>query len=653
MKPASKGRFGKNIAIGIAIALSAGAVVGSEEKPKTIQNTVQSSVLDASMAMEDGAGRAQEETIARRLHALIDTATKGLPASLKGRTWKTIDAHQAALRAIEKNLSILQGKISERVADAVLEEAQAVFDPVIRLTVSGSGQEAYDRSTHDQEYSKEVPASACDAQGTNCVDPQPVSSHSLIGTQLGLAYPIASLTLNQARPAGYYTKKIQASTASAYAGGGGYQLRLDQELSWGGSFEIAQQTTVQQTFFEFQGVQLPYKLPWVSNLSASFSTPVPFTKGFGDLNSDNVNRHLAALSDRYTYWQVQTTLNSTLSQVDLAYWELVRSLRYLVSYLDNAEQIDKLSAITHRLLDLKTVTVYEQSRVDAQQAQVQASLEQAWASFVSAGASLKALIGMDGADLLLPTGYSGQLKLKEDPSWMTIVEEARLSSPSVQAQEVAVEMAELVQRQRHNGLRPDLRVSASVTLAQSNQIFGYGGYPDSLRNLASPDAITQSYGLYYTYPVGNRAAKANLDAANHALAGSTAQREQAQLSVAQNINDSIAGLLANRERLAVTKKAAELSRVAYGKAKDRQQARTVTEYEIVSKSQAVLQAELAQVDAEISYRESWAQLLAAAGLLPRRYGEVTAETPLDRQRVQRLAAAGVLGMFANNGGTQR
>ena len=147
-------------------------------------------------------------------------------------------------------------------------------------------------------------------------------------------------------------------------------------------------------------------------------------------------------------------------------------------------------------------------------------------------------------------------------------------------------------------------------------MFGFETPSESIcKVFKRPDRIRQVYSLTYEYPFLNRKANAALDQSRLLT-----EREEVLLASLKNhlsreVRDALVGLSSTRARIDIARRNLALARQAFERAAAYQQTREVTEYEVVIKSEALLDAELRWVQARIGNRKAETRLLWALGKL--------------------------------------
>lgn len=640
-------RIGSNNTGGIAHALltvflCATVQPGFAAEPKTV---VKKPVQE--IALTDQADLENE----RQIHAVIKreiSTEKEVAGRFVGKRITEIDQWETAFLALRKNLSIRRGYIAEQIAKQALLEAQAVFDPVLTLSVAYDHSETFTRRERDLRFRRGTgPDRILEGDPD---DPR--------GTQV---------EFNQARPEGFSPSDIVASQAPITGPTKRltYDVSLFQQLPWGARLFLTYEAIDQERFFTnfpafFRNNPNPqpgfvafgsYDRPWISSLLATLVLPVPGSRNFGPYADQEVAIKLQDLGKDRAYWVVEDIINTTLRDVDIAYWDLVNSLLSLQITLDNRQQVGTLLEKTLELYNLEEATTYDKAQAEAELARIQGVEEDAWNNYVLASDALVRLLDKEADELLLPVGFTRTLKLPFPPASLRLEELAAAGTadnPARIASTIDVQAARIEQRRRAVRTRPDVNFTADVAVQQSNSRFGYKSFEDSVANLVEPDSIQQTYSLAYLYPWGNRAVKAQHAAAKAATERQGLLLRQTDNRIIRDINNAWAALRSADSRIEITARNVQLAKTAYEKALQQQAERAVTEYELVLQSGRLLTAKQNHILAQTRRKRAEARLLAALGRLPRVYAERIAQTDLDRYRLKLLSVNHVLRHFGES-----
>jgi len=152
-------------------------------------------------------------------------------------------------------------------------------------------------------------------------------------------------------------------------------------------------------------------------------------------------------------------------------------------------------------------------------------------------------------------------------------------------------------------------------------------------------------GLLYQLPIGNRAAEAALSQAEHNLNQQAMLLHEVELKTRESFETARGALASAREQVRIARQNLKIAQEVYDSAVAQQDQGLVAAYETVSRLSTLLTARTALVQAEVQQRIAESSLLASVGALAERYGDLTAQTGIDRQRLALLRESGVLKHF--------
>lgn len=620
---------------------------GSSKESTAIDTAAPPQVPEEPLAEErvDDLALVDQESLEseREINALVRDAA----ARFGTRRLSELSIRKAALLALRRNLDIQRRYVGEDIAQAALREAEAVFNPEIFLAFNYGRSETFTRIQRDQRV----------VRGT-----QPSGSGNILTSQENPAVDPKQPTVVSTipRPAGRRPTTIVASrpVPGVATDSFTYDAQIFQQLPWGSNLTLAYQAVDRETFFVNNPASIlqpgftsvgSYDRPWVSSFIANLVLPLPGSKDFGPYAEQDVGIKLADLGRERAFWVAESAINATLRDTEVRYWDLIRTLLNLRITIENRRGIEQLLGRTQKLYALRMATNYDTAQVEAELARLQSLEESAWNAYVVASNELVRLLNLEETQVLLPVGYTQTLAyaLSEWQDLDAVTSRGSTDNPDLAASSVDVKAARIEQERRAVRTRPDVRFTATANLIQSNGVFGYKSFGDSIDKTFDPDRIQQTYTLEYLYPWGNQAVKARLAQAEAVTTKSDLVLRGTNNSIYRDINNAQIGLSSANERVKITARNVELAALSYEKSVAQRDLGTVTEYEIVEQNRNLLNARLEHIRAKTERKQAEAQLLAAVGVLPQSYAERTAQTALDRHRLEVLAANHVLRYFGD------
>ncbi len=592
-----------------------------------------------------GAPTAAEEAVTDLLRSHLTEEPPTARALSGARELVEIAPREAAMAAIESSLAIQRGRLRPEYADAALREARALFHPVLSITASYTRDHQYGRDETDHRWKSA--SLRRDLGGGN------VEHVIVLDKETQRITGLREFVLRQPRPAHYDPRVVEAVKADVNDGKewGDFDLALSQRLPWGPTLDIALMTHYQRTFYGEDATHGGYARPWSTDMSFGLVTPLPFTKGFGRLAPAETEIRLARLGEQRAWWEVRSVLNTTLLDVDHAYWDLVAAAQALRATVENRSVVEKLYGRTSDLVEAERATRYGLAQVESELAGVRDIEQEAWAVFLRASNRLAELLNADADTVYVPVGYSALLDERITATRAAALDAARRNRPELRAAEIDGRTTEVELAFYRHQTRPDLAFAANISLEQNGGTFGFKTLADSLERLPRQwDTKRQDYSLTYTYPLFNRPARAAYEAslARHERQGlSTRLIEN---SVEQEVSDAIARLVAARSRLRYAEENARLAAESYGMAGDLLEAGRLEggEFQILQRSAALLSADYTWIAARIEQQKAESLLLAAQGVLPQEYGGLTAPSELEGHRLSLLDRVGALVFFGGD-----
>ena len=625
-------------------------------------------VIDAQGLTEE---RVRNKVVAATREALARSGTTPLYAP---KATAELALREAAVEALHKNLDIKRSGLAKAMVDRALNEADAVFDPVLVASFNAALSATFKRVVQANKYktatqtlqigqtdsngvftcTSGVNGSATWTQTYGSGKPEcyvitlPKSSRANIISQQFL-YP---------RPEGYAPSTVTANdfptstppNTAVYDGA----ISFFQQLPWGPSLNLSLDTRRQNTWYQvnvFNGLGPTldaYNRPYYSTITLGGVLPLPYTKNFGPTAAGDLGVDLALQNIDAAALDVRTVINSTLLQVDTLYWQLVGAIGSLEAADQSLTLAEKQRGSVQRLFDQGFVTESDRNQVEAQVSGVRVQQQQLFGAYVKTSEAMRKLLNSDQDALLLPVGY--QALMKRPAGDLTEISRV-LDNPAYQRQAVAVRIATLWRTAREAQTRPDITLTANVRMAEAGT-FGYSDITASVaRAFTSQDNFTATLALLYQRPIGglglfeDRAAQAALDASEHVLTQQAIALHQVELATRESFETARGQLASARERIRIAERSVKLAQEVYDQALQQQELGLVAAYETIARLSSLLSARTQLVQAQVDQRTAETLLLASVGGLAERYGDLTAQTGVDRARLALLHDSGALKHF--------
>ncbi len=569
--------------------------------------------------------------------------------------WKLVDlsARDAALVALQKNLTIEQARLGSRIVNQILVQAEALFDPTLSASFSYDRNRVFSREETDYKFKK-----------ATVTDYSPEFSTPSGGASAFLRpitnpeSPVEYIEYDKERPAGYYpsTRTSSEDDPTLPDGIQTYNIAVSQQLPWGSYLSLSLKSVNKERIYannadagQDVATYGKYERPWDSALTASLSAALPFTRNFGSEAADaDVALKQAQIAVSRRRHEADDIITSTLKTVDDAYHDLVRSMIAVQAGLGNLTRVDRLARKTRAMFDRQEITALEMAQVDSEMFRVRGLVEDRWNGFIQSSNEVRRLLNVQEPVMYVPAGYLANLR--RSSSFILEGDKAvKVSdSPSFKAEKWNVESSAVALRQAELHMRPQVDFSASASFSQATT-YGYETYVESLSNIIVPDTLIQNYSVTYTQPIGRRADRSSLEISKHGHAASQLAMRLVESKVRLQLKNGLVNHSSAKRRVEISERGYELALLAYDKAATQQGSRGVTEYELVLKSQDVLAAHSALISALVDMKKAESAVLAASGQLAENYASRTAQMDLDRERVRELQKSGTVNFFADAG----
>ncbi len=566
-----------------------------------------------------------EEEINR---SVIDEFNKRGYTFIKNPEWVSMTRRSAALEALKKNLTISQELVGRMLAKTALIEADAVFDPVLNISVEYSHADSFDRTEKDLKYSKGA-----------YYDPE-LDSYVWAPDEKG---PIDYLGYDQPKPEGYYQTTLTANQepVTGPTRVWAYNVSVSQELKRGKNFNITYETIYQDTFYVNHGdtdidelISFgSYEKPWISVIDGSIVVPLPFTKR--RYSDPDLSLELAGINDKKAYWSLLKIINSVLLQVDYAFWDLTGSVRNLYMTVITTKEVENLRARTEKLFRSRRIAVYNKAQIESELTRTKRSEEKAWNQYIKASNNLNNLLGR-GIDnnLLLPKSYLTSLMETEERTLEEAVQRGISKNPDINLARMDRLFFKKTLYQKIGRARPDIYFKTRLSAGQSNSLFGFDSLYESAKHISNPDYINQDYSLTYSLDMSDSAAR---DMAYH----QDVQREyivkDTENRIIREINDSLSDITILNSRVKIAERNLALEHRAYKRALRLQASRRITEAEIMIKRGDLFRSRQNLINTRIAKKKAEAGLMALQGELAERYGKETSPSDFDLYRLHNLS----------------
>lgn len=560
---------------------------------------------------------------------LRDGTAGGTRAALQGRPVRPVTLRAVVGETLGQNYDILAAEESVGAARALVTRNEAAFDPTLFSSLNYTWTDSYQRTAGIGRL-RESSAFAEIADEDNPEKkkdfPAPLPCINIDGE------PVESSTEGCNRPLEF---RHETEFASGKPFNPGDNLRLNlgagMRFPFGGQASLSVGTTYRKKY-SFQApflttplsVENPFgwgsSMPWTSQASLAVALPLPYTKGFGfEAAPESVSLKLAQSGERRSVWERQSTRNSSLAQALLAYWDLIEGAERVRIFTDRRKTVEERKARARRQFEQELTTAYEVEQVNVQLANLDSRQEIAWNQYQIASGRLSTLMAGESRAVLVPADAAAALARPLRANTAGAHDRALDRHPDLKVQQENLDARKTTLGFRENQTLPDLTLSASFSVGQTDTAFGYRDPGTSLAKLTRPDTNNFFIGLRYVVPFGNTQAEAALSRARleekqaYDLGRETRQRVLTQTDRALHEFQSAEAVAGRSEE------DLKLARFAYDRAVEGEDQGLTSGFEVINRFDDVLTAQLARTAAQIALRKAHIRLLFAQGVLEEEY----------------------------------
>jgi outer membrane protein TolC len=587
-----------------------------------------------------------EAEIKRLVLDAVEHGGAGALNYLRNRQLLVLTNTEALTVAQENNLAIQTSQQDKEIAREFYRESKAVFNPILNLSGSYTRSESFNRSETITRPRGSTITFFGDTIDPN-LTPNPPNESGIVNRDLSNSFSnfvcvtVEGRVVNPSQCALQTVRFAQlefASVATRPLETWSFDFGATQLFPWGQSLSANFESIyLRKNFFNLDPLGLAQPLssndpigqgstfPWTTAFVATFISPLPFSKNFGPYGSvANVGVMLADRGDRQAAWNLEAQANDALLAVNEAYWEVVRNIRRLQITIDQRQILEALAKRAQRLFDERIITTYDKAQTEANLEDIKNREQIAWNDFVASSNILVELLNYEPGTLILPAGYSADLLALESKPPISIESKEAFDTamdrrPEIKASQIAIESSDILVKHRQTQIRPDLTLTAGVTLNQSNAVLGYDSWDHSFGQVFNPDNTDFFVGVNFRIPFGNLAARSALSQARIGRNQAMDQSQQIINGVIQEINTVITDTYGSHARIKQRRANLDLAQLAYNKADLLKEQGLVTDFELLRKLSELLSARFDYIDTLIDYRKTSARLLRAQGVLAAQY----------------------------------
>ncbi|MGN7610467.1 TolC family protein [Magnetococcales bacterium HHB-1] len=580
----------------------------------------------------------QENTLQQLMQQAIQKPTSGARNVLKSWKIRTLKPQEIAPLVRQKNLTLKQYDLRRKAATQSREMSTAAYDPSLGLSLSYSASRNRKRSETIARYREEDPFDEI-AEGDWIDGEQVQAGDSRIGqTRLEASQSYTTCVVLDDYAVGSscdytitYSEEIEYASSESHQWYNSWNgsLSLNKLWDWGGSSTLSLSTTF--TPYESSksasvGINTAIylgKREWASNWSASISTPLPYTKDYGELGSTAALAiEQAKLTERRLAETHQSALNTIISQSQIQYWELVRSLMSLASSRNYVQKMQKRVNHVSALKKEWRATLYdlEQARTLLKNAELQEEI--AWTDLINASNTLVTQLNLPDNEIIVPVAFAPLLQeqLKKRANNKTNALEKPLQKaldlrPELKGRQLDIETQKVALKHAENQLLPDLSFNLSINGNQDSSVWAYDTFSDSIKALSEPDSIEYTVGFSLSIPWGKVSERAALSLAKSSLRQSEDRLIEEKINILQSVQSAVFSNQGASRQIDLACQNLQLAETAFNNTLAFSQERTLPEIEMVNRQRDLFSATTRFVNALIDQTQSDISLHKAQGTL--------------------------------------
>jgi outer membrane protein TolC len=474
-----------------------------------------------------------------------------LPPMDEGDELVTMTLEQAISRANEVNLDIQTARLSPEMQQYALESARAAFTPTF------SGNYGYNNSTN---------------QSTSQLD-------------------------------GGARTTTQRHTFNA---------GVSQTLPWyGGSVGLNFNNSRTSTNNAFSTLNPSYR----TTASIDFTQPL-----LAGLKTDNQRTALQTqqIQGQITEIQLESRVANITEQVRRNYWALRATIEQIEIQRRSLEQAQQLLADNQVRVRLGTMAQIQVIQAEAQVASAEQALLNAEVQWRNQELALKSLLIYGADDPLLfqtlnPVGFP-TLEDQPDVDIQAALEVALRERTDIREARQERRIAELDLSVTEDSRLPDVNLNASYALQGTGGdlydrsglggaavLIQEGGYWDGLSSIGAFDVPTWSVGVSFSYPLGMRSQKANLERGRLQMQQRDLAIRSQELAIVTEVTNAALAVNDTRLQLLAATRSRELAEESAAAEVTRFNAGVSTNYEVLQAQDELTSARLSELRATIDH----------------------------------------------------
>ncbi|MEM7164089.1 MAG: TolC family protein [Planctomycetota bacterium] len=322
--------------------------------------------------------------------------------------------------------------------------------------------------------------------------------------------------------------------------------------------------------------------------------------------------------------QYRRLVETTVSDVHNAYWDLVFAQRDLEVKEESLTEAERLLEINRQKLDVGTATeidVYDaEANIETQKSGIidaRAQLERAQddlLDLLNYGEYLQRNdeeVGTEGPYGGIRVVPSTPLSFAEYPIQLGQAQGLALRNRSELKQANFVHHnADLELQRRKNQMLPTFNVVGSWDQEGLDENFG-----NTIDGVGTGRFYSWSIGLVFEHPIGNRAEKNQLAKARNSLRAAELDIDRTRNTVVKEVRQAVRDIRSARQRVQTTRSAMQLRREQLNGETQRLRVGSSTSYQVLQVQNDLLEAQSLEIQAQVDYKKAVTAFERATGII--------------------------------------
>jgi outer membrane protein TolC len=332
-----------------------------------------------------------------------------------------------------------------------------------------------------------------------------------------------------------------------------------------------------------------------------------------EINKENLKR---------SELDLQQQLMVTLLQVEQAYYDLVYARETIAVQQTAFEAADRLLQENRKRVEVGAMAPLEEKSAEAQASASRASLIAAQGNYGTSMRILKNLISADYSPMrdtvLNPTEKLSAIPTSPQvqDSWL----KGLTQRPDLEALRLALRQRNIDIRYQKNQLYPVLDLVGSYRVSGTSQGGPNGrGLPGAFDDVGRGSYPSSSIAVQFSMPLGNISARNNLRASRAALEQALLTLKKQEQQVMVEIDNAIAMVRTNFERVGATREAREFAKDAWDAEQKKLDNGKSTSYEVLLKQRDYIRTLSDEIQALSDYNKALADLSYKEGSILERH----------------------------------